>query len=103
MHFVRNIDSRGWELHLRDPESGGNHTKYLSHGGSFINECKAGEPEIVKAMVERTQVELDARNEFDMTPLLYAAIKGYLRMVLCLCEQGADKEAKSVMTGHHCT
>jgi len=43
--FVRNIDARGWELHLRDPENSGIQTKYLSHGGSFIQAWKAGELE----------------------------------------------------------
>ena len=40
--FVRNIDARGWELHTRDPESSGNQTKYLSHGGRFHQTCKTG-------------------------------------------------------------
>ena len=35
--FVRNIDARDWELHLRDPES-----------GSFIQAYEAGEQGIVK-------------------------------------------------------
>jgi len=34
--FVRNIDARGWELHLTDPESDGTETEYLSHGDSFF-------------------------------------------------------------------
>ena len=57
--FVRNIDEPGWELHLKDPESDGNETKYLSHGDSFGQVCEAGELEIMKAMVERTQVDLE--------------------------------------------
>ena len=52
--FVRSIDVRGWELHLRDPKSRGNQTKYLSHGGSFIQACNAGELGIAEATVERT-------------------------------------------------
>ena len=51
MLFVRNIDARGWELHLTDSKSSGNQTKYLSHSGSFIQACQAGEMDIVKAMV----------------------------------------------------
>ena len=27
--FVRNIDARGWELHLRDLKSSGNQTKVI--------------------------------------------------------------------------
>jgi len=67
--FVRNIDALGWELHLRDPESSGNQTEYLYHGDSFLQVCKEGELDIVKAMVERTQVELEARDEDGATPL----------------------------------
>ena len=63
----------------------------MFHGDSFIQACKAGELEIVKAMVERTQVELDTRNEFYMTPLLWAAVKRHLQY---LREQGADKGAR---------
>ena len=48
--FVRNIDARGWELHLRDPESGGNQSKYLSHGRSFFEVCEAGELYFVKRL-----------------------------------------------------
>ena len=61
--FVRNIDARGWELHLRDPKSSGNQTKYVSHGGSFVPACKAGELDIVKAIVERTQVGMEDTGE----------------------------------------
>jgi len=60
--FVRNIDVRGWELHLRDPWSSGNETKYLSHGGNVFQARRAGEPDIVKAMVERTQMNFGARD-----------------------------------------
>jgi len=58
--FARNIDARGWELHLRDSLSRDNQTKYLAHGGSCIEVGKAEEMEIARAMVERTQVELEA-------------------------------------------
>ena len=97
--FVRNIDARGWELHFRDPESIGNKNKYLSHGDSFVNVCKAGELEIVKAMVERTPVDLEARVDEDededgKTPLHWAAYRGHLPVVEYLCEHGADKEAR---------
>jgi len=43
MFFVRNIDARGWELHLKDPLSGSNQTEYLSHSGSILEACEDGE------------------------------------------------------------
>ena len=85
---------RGAGSCTREPKSGGNQTKYVSHGGGFLRACQSGKLEIVKAVVEKTQVELDARNEFDMTPLLWTARTGHLRVVLYLCEQGGVKEAR---------
>ena len=38
--FVRNIDARGWKLHMRDPESTGIQHKYLSYVGSFFQSTK---------------------------------------------------------------
>ena len=70
--FSRNIDERGWELHLRYPFSSGKQTKYLSHGDSFLRACKAGELDIMKAMVERTQVDLEETDQLRRTPLHYA-------------------------------
>jgi len=68
------MDVRGWELFLIDLVSNGTQTKYLSHGSSFLQVCKTGELEIVKAMVERTQVDLEERGgEDDWTPLHLAA------------------------------
>jgi len=93
--LLRNIDARGWELHLRDPLSRSNQIKYLSHGGSFLQSCLAGELDIVKAMVERTQVGLEASSENNLTPLHYAADNGNLPVVQYLCGQGADKEARN--------
>ena len=57
--LVRNIDVRGWKLHLRELLRRGNQTKYLPQNGSL---CQAGtdeEMDIVKAMVERTQMSLN--------------------------------------------
>ena len=92
--LVRHIDARGWELHLRDPESGGNQSKYLSHGGNFVQASQAGELKLVKAMVKRTQADMEARDGSDRTPLHWAALEGHLPVKQYLCEDGADKEAR---------
>ena len=84
---------------MRDPKSGGNETKYLSHDGSFIEACQNEELYIVNAMVERTQVNSDVSSGyiyFDRTPLHEATDNGHLPMVQYLCEKGADKEARDV-------
>jgi len=92
--LVRHIDVRGWELRLRDPESKVTEPKNLSHFGSLFQVCQAGEVDIVKAMVERTQVDTEARGD-EMTPLHAAAERSHRSIVQHLCEQGADKEARS--------
>ena len=40
-------------------------------------------------------MDLEARGEYDWTPLHWAAYDGHLSVVLYLCEQGADKKATS--------
>ena len=49
----------------------------------------------MKAMVERTQVDLEARSGDGMTPLYWAAYHDDLPVVQCLCEQGANKEERN--------
>jgi len=90
--FVRNIDARGWELHLRYPSSADTKPIYMPHTRSLFQVCKDGDVGIMKAMVERTQVDLEARDEDDSTPLHWAVIKGHLPVVQYVCGQGADKE-----------
>ena len=95
--FVRNIDARGWELHLKDPlsedsKSEERNPSNMSHTRSFMETCKSGDLDIVKAMVERTQVDLEAKVHFVWTPLLRAAWNSHLPVVQYMCEQGADKE-----------
>ena len=58
--FVREIDvPRGWELHLllKDHYGIGKH-KSLTNNESFAKVCQDGDLDIVRAMVERTQVTL---------------------------------------------
>ena len=57
--FVRKIDvPRGWELHsfLKDHYGKDKH-KSLTHSESFAKVCREGDLDIVRAMVERTQVD----------------------------------------------
>ena len=96
---VRSIDVRGWELHLRDPRSKATQYSYLSHNHSLIQVCVDGDLLIVKAMVERTQVDLESRAGDGRTALHEAAVHGHLPVVQYLCEQRADKEARDVNGG----
>ena len=93
--FVRNIEARGWELHLRDSRSGGNQTKLVSHVQA--SECE--ELDILKAMVKRMQVDLEAMGAFNMAPLHLAAREGHLPAVQYVCEHGADKDARGADDG----
>jgi ankyrin repeat protein len=89
------IDVRGWELHLKGSNKGRRGKPMPpTHNASFFKLCQEGELDIVRAMVERTQVELEHVGVYDWKPLHTAADKGHLPVVQYLCEQGADKEAR---------
>ena len=90
-------------LHLRKTLREDIKSEYVSHDNIFLQVCKDGELDVVKAMVERTQVDLEAR-EYGMTPLLRATHQGHLHVVQYLCEVGAAKEARSAddWTPLHC-
>ena len=92
--FVRSIDVRGWELHLRIPRRNDNNHPFRSHSCSFANACSNGDIDIVKAMMERTQVDVNAMNSHGYRQLNIAANHGRLSVVQYMCEQGADKEAR---------
>ena len=79
--FVRKIDvPRDWELHLflKDHYGKDKH-KSLDHSESFAKVCRVGDLDIVRAMVERTQVDLETGDYYSgRTPLYMAAGKGHL-------------------------
>ena len=99
--FVRNIDVRDWKLHLREPVAEGIQYKFIFHDGTFVQVCKDGDMDIVRAMVERTLVDMEGRSTNDETPLHLAAFKGHLSVVQYLCEQGADIRRVRWKAGQH--
>ena len=94
---------RDWELHLKGPmdDHDDDKPKSLTHSESFNKVCADGDLDIVKAVVEKTQVDLEVEYEYDENqpplPLHNAAENGRLPVVQYLCEQGADKEARDDM------
>ena len=93
--FKRKIDVRGWELHLEGLKTSLGASISSTHTNSLLHVCEVGSLDIVRAMMERTQVDLEARDADGRTPLHMAACYGRLPVVQYLREQGADKEAKS--------
>ena len=82
--LFKGIDARNWRLRLGK----------LGHNHSFLHVCQDGDLDLVRAMGERTQVDLELRDIRGRTPLQWAAHNGRLPVVQYLCEQGADKEAR---------
>ena len=81
---ARNIEGvHGFELRL-----GGK-----SHEESFVDVCQLGDAEIVRAVMERSKVDLETRVTNGRTPLHHAADLGHLSVVQYLYEQGGDTEA----------
>ena len=94
---ARKIDVRDWELQFliaKNHYGKGKH-KYMTHKESFCDVCKEGHLDIVKAMQERTLMDLGSRDQRGLTPMHYAAENGHLPVVQYLCEQGANNEARS--------
>ena len=88
---------------MRYPDSGGNQTEYLPHGGSFNQACKAGELDIVKAMVERTQADMEARDWSDWTHCTGRQTM-VTSMWCCSCASRALTRRRGIgWAGHHCT
>ena len=89
--FLKGIGLRDdWELLLANKLS-----NQRSHFESFIKVCSDGDLDLVRAMVERSKVDINHYDSFDRAPLHYAASNGHLPVVQYLCEQGADKGARS--------
>jgi len=78
---------------LRDPKREDIEHNRLFHNVSFSQVCKDGDMDIVKAMMERTHVDLQTKDVNGRTPLHRASVEGRLAVVQYLCEHGADKEA----------
>jgi len=92
--FKRKIDVRGWELHLEGLKTSLGASISSTHTNSLLHVCEVGNLDIVRAMVERTQVDPESRDDVDWTPLHHTAYDGHLPVVQYLCEAGADKEAR---------
>ena len=86
--FTKGINARGWELHLKVLDY------RISHNASFAKVCREGDLDIVQAMVERTQVDLERKDAMGWSPLLNASTFDRLSVVQYLCEQGTNKETK---------
>ena len=97
--FKRKIDVRDWEVHLEGLKDADSESISPTHTNSLFHVCKEGDLDIVRAMVERTQVDLEARIGSGWTPLHLAARNGHLPVVQYLCEQGADKEERDHIHG----
>jgi ankyrin repeat protein len=82
----RGIYVRDFELKLADCE----HSE-----DSLVKLCKDGDLDLVQAMLDRTEIDVNSNNNNKDTPLLAAAYNGHADVVQYLCEHGADKEARS--------
>ena len=58
--------------------------------------CADGDVDAVRAMVERTAVDIHESNQGGLTTLHDAARHDHLAMVQYLCERGPDREAWSL-------
>ena len=103
--FVRNIDARGWELQLRDPESSGNQTKYVSYGGSFLKACKARELDIVRLWWRERENACGSGWRRGMSMVHHCTVQQTtvtsLRCSTCASRVLTRRRGLS-MTGHHC-
>ena len=100
--LVRNIHVRGWELRLRYPSGTAVKARYLSHIDNFHAVCKDGELDIVKAMVERTQVDLEARGRYDRTHCTWQHARvSSLGCTICVSRGLARRRGMRVIRHHY--
>jgi len=82
------IDARDWVLQVPG-------VKGAATGGMFTWFCEREDIDVLRAMVQRTRVDVEAGYPgSDDTPLLWAAAGGLAKAVAFLCEQGADTGAR---------
>ena len=82
------------ELHLMSKvHKSDNGIAFLTHNESFAKVCEEGYLDIARALLQRTKVDLEAKNTTGWTPLHMTAGRGHISLVQHLCQQGADKAA----------
>ncbi|XP_042240790.1 ankyrin repeat and BTB/POZ domain-containing protein 1-like isoform X1 [Homarus americanus] len=67
----------------------------------LFNECKKGDIEEVRLLVEQRDVDVNIRDKWDSTPLYYACLCGHLQVVEYLIGVGARCEANT-FDGERC-
>ena len=91
----KGINARGWELRLKGPKGPNGKSTIVTHNDSFAQVCGTGDLDVVRAMVERSEVDINLADQFSRNPLHRATGgKGHFHVVQYLCEHGADIEAK---------
>jgi ankyrin repeat protein len=93
--LFKGIDARDWVLRFQPDRYSKYPTEHLDADNSFHVVCKDGDLDFVKAIVERTHININVDDGSGNTPLHWAARYGHLRVVEYLCEQGGDTSLKN--------